>query len=75
MSKQKTAVDWLKDKINSNLSAPMSIKFQEMFEQAKELEKQQIIESGKHCRKYPHIKRGEVYYEVIAKQYYSDTYE
>jgi hypothetical protein len=40
-----TAVDWLQEKIQSNLSEPMSPKFAELFEQAREMEREQIIEA------------------------------
>jgi hypothetical protein len=40
-----TAVDWLQEKIQSNLSEPMSPKFAELFEEAREMEREQIIES------------------------------
>jgi hypothetical protein len=37
-----TAVDWLQEKIQSNLSEPMSPKFAELFEQAREMEWEQM---------------------------------
>jgi hypothetical protein len=40
-----TAVDWLQEKIQSNLSEPMSPKFAELFEEAIEMEREQIIEA------------------------------
>jgi hypothetical protein len=40
-----TAVDWLQEKIQSNLSEPMSPKFAELFEEAREIEREQIIEA------------------------------
>jgi len=40
-----TPVDWLQEKIQSNLSEPMSPKFAELFEQAREMEREQIIEA------------------------------
>ena len=40
-----TAVDWLQEKIQSNLSEPMSPKFAELFEEAREMEREQIIEA------------------------------
>ena len=36
-----TAVDWLREKIQSNLSEPMSPKFAELFEEAREMDIQQ----------------------------------
>jgi len=40
-----TAVDWLREKIQSNLSEPMSPKFAELFDRAREMEREQIIEA------------------------------
>jgi hypothetical protein len=40
-----TAVDWLQEKIQSYLSEPMSPKFAELFEEAREIEREQIIEA------------------------------
>ena len=40
-----TAIDWLQEKIQSNLSEPMSPKFAELFEEAREMEREQIIEA------------------------------
>jgi hypothetical protein len=37
-----TAVDWLREKIQSNLSEPMSPKFSELFDRAREMEREQI---------------------------------
>jgi hypothetical protein len=42
---KQTAIDWLREKIQSNLSEPMSPKFAELFEEAREMEREQIIEA------------------------------
>jgi len=38
-----TVVDWLQEKIQSNLSEPISPKFAELFEQAREMQRKQLI--------------------------------
>lgn len=71
MSKQQTAVEWLEEKIKSNLNNPMSVKFQEMFEQAKQLERQQIINH------HAWLLSGVMHEEVAIKdseQYYKETF-
>jgi hypothetical protein len=40
-----TSIDWLQEQVQSNLSEPMSPKFAELFEQARDMEREQIIES------------------------------
>jgi hypothetical protein len=37
-----TAVDWLREKIQSNLSEPMSPKFAELFEEARDMERENL---------------------------------
>ena len=44
---KQTAVDWLRDKINSNLTTHMSPKFEDMFEQAEQMFEEQIKEAHK----------------------------
>lgn len=67
MENKQTAVEWLFEKININLSAPMSVKFKEMFEQAKEMEKEEIIDA---------YDKGEWNDGMNgnAEQYYNQTY-
>ena len=69
MSKQQTAVEWLEEKIKSNLNNPMSVKFQEMFEQAKQLERQQIIDA--HDNGYID---GANKKTITAENYYNETF-
>lgn len=75
MSKQKTAVDWLIDEIEKlriQVSGDTQVSAIRVFEQAKELEKQQTIDAYKadNTSYYPKDER-----EKAAKQYYSDTYK
>jgi len=66
---QQTAVDWLIEQVKSEEWQEATIKeWIEAFEQAKAMEKEQIIkafESQKNC--------VEKYYEY-AEQYYTETY-
>jgi len=43
MEQNKTAVEWLREKVQSNLSEPMSPKFAELFDMATQMEREQII--------------------------------
>jgi len=67
MSKQKTAVDWLYNRLQTEPYLTL-----QDFEQAKDLEKQQTIDAYKfdNTSYYPKDER-----EKAAEQYYSDTYE
>lgn len=67
MEENKTAVEWLYEKINSNLTEPMSKKFKEIFEQAKAMEKEQIIEAYDERRCFIGYENG--------KEYYNETFE
>ena len=44
-SVKETAVKWLEAMVESKLSQPMSANFKELFEQAKEMEKEQIMDA------------------------------
>jgi hypothetical protein len=65
-----TAVDWLQEKIQSNLSEPMSPKFAELFEQAREMEREQIIEFADGYSEQ--VLNGIPYFQ--AREYYDDIY-
>jgi predicted amino acid racemase len=69
MSKQ-TAVEWLVQEISSDRVGQAIIKtFLKEFEQAKAMEKEQIIEAS-------HIMymNGTTKYPITAEQYYNETY-
>lgn len=67
MNKQKTAVDLLIDKLEQK---GFDFKFnQDVIEQAKELEKRQIVDAW--CDGAQPDKDN----KIFAEQYYSDTYE
>jgi hypothetical protein len=64
-----TAIDWLQEKIQSNLSEPMSPKFAELFEEAREMEREQIVEAHAVGR----IKEV-IGYNATGHEYYNETY-
>ena len=70
MENKQTAVEWLYEKINSNLSAPMSAKFKEMFEQANKMFEDQIMDAHFQGQ----FDDREDYPMKKAEQYYNETY-
>jgi hypothetical protein len=82
-----TAVEWLKDNFGYIQSGNMSLKF--YFEQAKEMEKEQIIECGNCCAIKQHIHNERVNKMTMdemlefsqketltfGEQYYNETYK
>ena len=63
-----TAVEWLQECLNLHLTHDQKMQFEGLFQQAKEMEKQQIIEAFKHGELPPFF----VNYD--AEQYYNKTY-
>jgi hypothetical protein len=68
-----TAVDWLREQVQSNLSQPMSPKFAELFDRAREMHKEQVEQAYIEgcldtygCDEPAPIQ--------IAKDYYTKTY-
>ena len=65
-SVKETAVNWLEAMVENKLSQPMSANFKELFEQAKQLEKEQISQSyitGVEEDVYNNpLRTGEMYY-------------
>jgi len=64
MSKQ-TAVEWLVEKLDQNFDYVADT----LIEQAKEMEKEQIIESFKHGKLPP------IFVNFNAEEYYNETYK
>lgn len=64
-----TAVDWLREKVQSNLSEPMSPKFAELFEEAREMEREQKIEFADNYA--DQVMAG---MNKRASEYYDDIY-
>lgn len=70
MSAKMTAVQWLEIVIQNKLNSEMGPYFKEAFEQAKQLEKEQIVEA---------FDEGNAEWTAIiytdAKHYYTETYK
>jgi hypothetical protein len=65
-----TAIDWLQEKIQSNLSEPMSPKFAELFEEAREMEREQIEQAygdGLNAYRTDFCNRTEYYDKTYGK--------
>jgi hypothetical protein len=70
MEKNKTAVDWLLD----NIYLLNSLKWNEVIETAKQMEKDQMIEFAMHLHKVDDSKTGTDILMDEAEQYYNETY-
>jgi len=67
---QQTAVEWLVEQVKSKEWQDMFIwNKEEVFEQAKQMEKEQIVED--HGLKYCNLNEK----TVTGKEYYKETYE
>jgi len=66
---QQTAVEWLQEKYNRRQVYEESI-FDEEFEQAKQIEKEQIIEA--YCDGF---KQGSEGNRILSEEYYNETYK
>jgi hypothetical protein len=66
---KQTAVKWLEAMVTSKLSQPMSANFKELFEQAKEMEKEQIIEAHNNGYGSGYMDEG-----ISPEDFYNETY-
>ena len=72
----KTAIEELQEMVESKLTMPMDVSFKELFEQAKVIEKQQIIDAWLSAWKDSMINPLEnKYYQPEAEQYYNKTFK
>jgi hypothetical protein len=65
-----TSIDWLQEKIQSNLSEPMSPKFAELFEEARDMEREQIEQAygdGLNAYRTDFCNRTEYYDKTYGK--------
>ena len=62
-SKKQSAVEWLHEAMSNKLSSEIGPYFLDLFEQAKAMEKEQIIEACNY---------GD--FEELGEQYYNETY-
>jgi hypothetical protein len=74
----KTAVEWLYEKIKSNIDAEdgsmnMNWLYDNTFQQAKEMEKQQIIDARVTSPLLDTFNKNE--YIIEAEQYYNETFK
>jgi hypothetical protein len=83
MENKQTAVDWLLKEINERNGFIFTIYYEELFNQAKAMEKEQIIEarlngfalSGEGWNgEYPIMKYTEMLRETKCEEYYNETY-
>jgi hypothetical protein len=65
-----TAIDMLQERINVGLTYEQEVLFEGLFEQAKEMEKKQIIDAMDICQRTDFY----VKYES-SEQYYNETYK
>ena len=74
--KKQTAVEWLQEAISKKLTNEMSPFFLDLFEQAKAMEKQQIMdaydsgEANQYSTEY-----NSDYKDCSPEQFYIDTYQ
>jgi hypothetical protein len=62
---QQTAVEWLYEKLFEVKSGTIQVDKPNLFEQAKAMEKQQIIDA---------FDNGCINHDLIGKEYYNETY-
>jgi transcriptional regulator of heat shock response len=78
-NKQQTAVDWYANqlhKIVSNTTDALTHNHKELLEQAKEMEKEQIISFGNYCIKQIEVSEaGELLMVLKPEDLYNETYE
>jgi hypothetical protein len=76
----KTAVEWLEDELLKNIITPCSFKEQKnkelkLWEQAKEMEREQILQSYEHGQNNGYMYRDGNSNIIQAQQYYNETFK
>jgi len=79
MEKKQTAVEWLEEQIKDIFyvaeASEMAKKFKSIYEQAKQMEKEQMIEFIKKAPiKTGLLQEGGTYYRIDAESHYNKTY-
>ena len=74
-NKQMTAVEWLQERINIGLTYEQEVLFEGFFEQAKEMEKEQIIDAYRDGRSDQQSEKASRFYNRNAEFYYNETYK
>lgn len=67
MKHKQTAVEWLAEQINPDMKTMQGNIIQDLLEQAKEMEKKQIMEAYNYGQQIPPFD--------FAEQYYNETYK
>ena len=74
----KTAIEELQEMVESKLTMPMGVSFKELFEQAKQMHKQQIIDAYEEgylqCSIYGLPQKSRKHYETSEK-FYNETFK
>jgi hypothetical protein len=74
--KKVTAVEQLQEWLNSHLSHDQQMQFEGLFQQSKDLERQQIIDAGQACFYCGwDISKGLEPAFKSSEQYYQETYK
>lgn len=71
MKSKETSVDWLKIKLPSLFEHDDNGFYEKLFKQAKQMEKEQILDSFDSARKF---RMKNVFQYDLAKDYYNETY-
>lgn len=71
---KQTAVEWFADKIGHNSLMALT-EYNEILEQAKAMEKEQIIDAYAHGQNNGYMYRDGQSNIIEAEQYYTETYE
>jgi hypothetical protein len=73
---KQTAVEWFNEEINKlNVGTDARVFIAKLFEQAKEMEKEQIVEAYKEGYSDGDFYEDERLDKELAEQYYKETYE
>jgi hypothetical protein len=71
--KKQTAVEWLNEAINNKLKSQLGPSFIDLFDEAKAIEKQQILEAYREGRTDQHSGM-EKFHNRSSAMYYNQTY-
>jgi hypothetical protein len=77
INKKQTVVEWLIQNIveDQTIKAKSMSEWVSIFEQAKEMEKEQIIDSYRDGRSDQQSDRPSKFYNRMAEQYYNETFK
>ena len=72
---KQTAVEWFNEEILIYLNFDQRLYLKKIFEKAKEMEKEQIIEAYRDGRSDQQSARNGKFYSRMAEQYYNETFK